>query len=259
MIPSTQVKADIRAHYDKLADKFLSDVKKVRDASESWRQVEGDRPSLAYFRRRKVQTALALGRFAPGATIAEIGCGTGDYTFLFARLGFKMIGVDLSPRSIETARAKASIIGSKDVSFIVSDAEELSEIADNTLDGVVSFSALRYVPNLPNALRAIRRILRPNGVAVVDFPNKYCPWFRLLKNYFGVETHIHDHQLSTRQLLAALNAAGFCETAAKRILFTTYVLPGALLPLFKLFDTVGERLPVINQSAGIIVASGAKR
>jgi len=259
MIPSTQVKADIRAHYDKLADKFLSDVQKVRDASEGWRQVEGDRPSLAYFRRRKIQTALALGRFGPGATIAEIGCGTGDYTFLFARMGFRMIGVDLSPRSIDTARAKASIIGSKDVSFIVSDAEELPEIGDNTLDGVVSFSALRYVPNLPKALGAMRRVLKPNGVAVVDYPNKFCPWFRLLKNYFGVETHIHDHQLSTKQLLAALEAAGFQEMAAKRILFTTYVLPEALLPLFKTIDAIGERVPVMNQTAGIIVASGTKR
>src|SRR5262245_60731954 len=115
MIPSTQVKAEIQAHYDKLADKFLSDVKKIRDAAEGWRQVEGDRPSLASFRRRKIETAIALGRFPAGATIAEIGCGTGDYTFLFARLGFKMIGVDLSPRSIETARAKASIIGLEDV------------------------------------------------------------------------------------------------------------------------------------------------
>jgi ubiquinone/menaquinone biosynthesis C-methylase UbiE len=49
--------------------------------------VAGNRPSLAYFRRRKVETALA--QIRPGSTAGEIGCGTGDYTFLFATMGLK--------------------------------------------------------------------------------------------------------------------------------------------------------------------------
>jgi ubiquinone/menaquinone biosynthesis C-methylase UbiE len=55
----------------------------------------------------------------------------------------------MSRRSIETARTKAFIIGLEDIPFIVSDAEALSDIADNTVDGAVSFSGLRYVPSFP--------------------------------------------------------------------------------------------------------------
>jgi SAM-dependent methyltransferase len=252
MMSSGLVKKEIQARYDNLGETVLRTLDSVRDPAELWRVVEGDRPSLAYFRRRKIETSLALGGFIPGSTILEVGCGTGDYTFLLARMGFKMIGVDLSPRSIESAREKAAILGLSDVSFIVADAEVLAEIPERLVDGAVSFSTLRYVPNLESALRAIWRVLKPGGAAVLDFPNRFCPWFTLLKNHFGVETHIHDHQFSTRQIVQLMGRTGFS------ILFTTYVLPSPLLPAFKLIDRIGEGLPLLNQVAGIIVAKGMR-
>jgi ubiquinone/menaquinone biosynthesis C-methylase UbiE len=257
-IPGTQVKREIQAHYDDLGQRALKDLAAVQDSLGLWRVVEGDRPALAYFRQRKLQTALALGRFSPGSSLLEVGCGTGDYTLLLARAGFKMSGVDLSPVSIQSAREKARRLQVHDVAFNVSDAELLTEIPDSSVDGVVSFSALRYVPDVERALRAIRRVLKPKGVAVVDFPNKFCPWFTLLKNHFGVETHIHDHQLSTGRIIDLMRQAAFEAITARRILFTTYVLPSSLLPVFKVIDTVGERLPLINQTAGIVMARGAR-
>jgi SAM-dependent methyltransferase len=257
-IPGTQVKREIKAHYDGLGERALKALAAVEESSGLWRIVEGDRPALAYFRQRKLQTALTLGGFSPGSSLLEVGCGTGDYTLLLARAGFKMSGVDLSPVSIQSAREKTRRLQVRDLSFTVSDAEVLAEIPDGSVDGVVSFSALRYVPDVERALRAIWRVLRPQGVAVVDFPNKFCPWFTLLKNHFGVETHIHDHQLSTRRIIELMRQAGFEAIAARRLLFTTYVLPSALLPVFKVIDTVGERLPLINQTAGIVMARGAR-
>jgi ubiquinone/menaquinone biosynthesis C-methylase UbiE len=169
-----------------------------------------------------------------------------------------MSGVDLSPSSIDAARQKARVLGLPDVSFTVADAESLSAIEAGSVDGVVSFSALRYVPNVAHALGAIWRVLRPRGVAVIDFPNKFCPWFTLLKNHFGVERHIHDHHFATHQVTELMRRSGFEGVAAMRILFTTYVLPSRLLPIFKVIDAVGERLPVLNHTAGIIVVKGAK-
>jgi SAM-dependent methyltransferase len=258
VVSQASVKTDLRLRYDGLGGEVLSRLERIRDPERLWRLVEGERPALRYFRMRKVETALALGRFTPGSRLLEVGCGTGDYSFLLARRGFRMRGIDLSPVSIEAARQKAAILGLPDIAFTVSDAEALSEIEDASVDGVISFSTLRYVPDPRQALRAIYRVLRPGGVAVVDFPNRYCPWFRWLKTRFGVEGHIHDHFYSTREVLGLLEAAGFPGLAARRILFTPYVLPAPLLPLFRAIDRVAERLPGANQTAGIIVARGAK-
>lgn len=252
------IKKEIQARYDQMGEGAARELKGMEGARHLWPLVEGNRPALAYFRRRKLETALALGGFSPGSTVLEVGCGTGDYAFLLARMGFKMRGGDLSRGSIDAARQKASILGFHDMPFVVADAESLAEIGDASVDGVVSFSALRYVPDLKRALLAIRRVLKPGGAAVLDFPNRHCPWFRLLKTRFGVERHIHDRHYSTREIVTLMREAGFADVAARRILFTTYVLPTPLLPFFRVVDWVGERTPGVNQTAGIIVARGRK-
>lgn len=252
------IKKEIQARYDQMGEGAAQGLKGIDGARQLWPLVEGNRPALAYFRRRKIEIALALGAFPPGSTILEVGCGTGDYAFLLARMGFKMQGADLSQGSIDAARQKASILGFRDMSFVVADAESLAGIGDASIDGVVSFSALRYVPGLKQALLAIRRVLKPGGVAVLDFPNRHCPWFRLLKTRFGVERHIHDQHYSTREIVTLMRAAGFADVVAQRILFTTYVLPAPLLPLFKVIDWLGERTPGISHTAGIIMARGRK-
>lgn len=258
MTHSDVVKRDIQRRYDDLGGTARRELEDLRDPSRVWSLVDGDRPALAYFRRRKIETALELGGFPPRSALVEVGCGTGDYSLLLARAGYRMTGVDLSSKSIEAARTKASIVGVSGISFVVSDAEALSEIPENSADGVVSFSALRYVPDLKQALLAIRRVLKPNGVAVLDFPNRFCPWFRLLKTHFGVERHIHDQHYSTREIGRLMREAGLVDVTARRILFTTYVLPAPLLPVFRAIDWLGERTPGINQTAGIIIVRGRK-
>jgi len=258
MIAPNVIKKEIQARYDQMGEGTARELKGMVGAHQLWPLVEGNRPALAYFRRRKIEAALALGTFSPGSTILEVGCGTGDYAFLLARMGFKMQGVDLSRGSIDAAGQKASILCLRDVSFAVADAESLAEVGDESVDGVVSFSALRYVPDLKRALLAIRRVLKPGGSAVLDFPNRFCPWFKVLKTRFGVERHIHDQHYSTREIVTLLHDAGFVDLAARRILFTTYVLPGPLLPLFRAIDWLGERTPGIRETAGIIMARGRK-
>jgi SAM-dependent methyltransferase len=234
-------------------------VEGIESVAELWRIAEGARPALAYFRRRKLDTALTLGRFQSGAALLDVGCATGDYTFLLARRGFRMTGADLSPKSIQTAVTKAQRLGLREIRFVVDDAEQLAELPEASFDGVVSFSALRYVPNLDGALAAIRRVLKPGGAAALDFPNRFCPWFKLLKNRFGVETHFHDHHYSGAEIRRLFTAAGFTDVSVRHILFTSYLTPAPLLPPFRLLDAVGEHLPLLNQMAAILMARGVKR
>lgn len=258
MIHDTEIKRAMQDRYDGFAERVAKEVDTIQNVAELWRVAEGARPALAYFRRRKLDAALRLGRFRPGASILDVGCATGDYTFLLARMGFQMTGADLSPKSMETAKTKADRLGMRGIRFVTSDAERLAELPDETFDGVVSFSALRYVPNLDQALTAIHRVLKPGAAAVLDFPNRYCPWFTLLKNRVGVETHFHDHQYSRSEISRMFARAGFASVDTRCILFTSYLTPAPLLPAFQLVDVIGERTPGVNQTAAIIMAKGVK-
>jgi len=142
--------------------------------------------------------------------------------------------------------------------FVSGDAEDLGQFPEGRFDGVVSFSTLRYVPDLPKALREIRRVLKAGGAAVLDFPNRWCPWF-YLKPWLGSERHPYDHWFSAPEVRRLLEEAGFCDIRLRHLLFTPTVAPDPLVGLFAGFDRIGERLPLVRRLAGIIMAAATTR
>ena len=258
MVQDADIKQAMQQRYDGFGAEVARALDRLRQPADVWRMAEGEQPALAYYRRRKLETALQLGAFRPGAALLDVGCATGDYTLLLARRGFRMTGADLSPASIEAARRKARLAEHDEMQFVTADAETLAGFPDAAFDGVVSFSALRYVPNLDKALAAIFRVLKPGGVAVLDFPNRYCPWFTILKNRVGVETHIHDHQYGAENIACDFERTGFRDIRARHLLFTSYLTPSGLLPAFRLFDRIGEHTPLLNRMAAILMARGGK-
>ena len=93
--------------------------------------------------------------------LIDVGCGTGEHTFLAAAYGAEAVGVDVSPAAIETARRKAA---ERDVSarFEVADAlalDELDLIFDTAVDSGlfhVFDDALRaaYLTSMHSVLRS---------------------------------------------------------------------------------------------------------
>ena len=62
-------------------------------------------------------------QIAPGASVLDLGCGTGSLAVLLAEEGHEVTGVDLSARMLEQAEAKAVQHGVQ-VRFLLGDASE---------------------------------------------------------------------------------------------------------------------------------------
>ncbi|WP_432489674.1 class I SAM-dependent methyltransferase [Kineococcus sp. SYSU DK018] len=60
---------------------------------------------------RRAWADLLLPLLPPTARVADLGCGTGSLSLLLARAGHDVHGIDLSPRMIDAARAKAATAG----------------------------------------------------------------------------------------------------------------------------------------------------
>jgi len=245
-------KNEVKMQYDRRAEAIGQDSRKIKNFHTNIS------PVMKYFRSRKIETTLTLGCFDKGSRILEIGSNVGQYTVLLAEKGFRMTGSDLSGRAAELGNRISGELKLKNVNYVQADAEDLSRFGDGSFDGVVSFSTLRYVPNLKKALKEIHRVTRREGVAVLDFPNRYCPWFALLKNRFGVENHIHDHFYSASELRSLFAEAGFVEIDSKKIMFTHYTFPSRLLGLYRMLDALGERTPLIKEMAAIVICKGVK-
>lgn len=246
-------KDDLKKRYDGFADSLVQNVKNIKDYCTDVT------PAMKYFRKRKVETAIELGQYKKGDRILEVGSNVGQYTTLLAERGFQMTGVDLSEKVVELGRKIASLRELGNIEYFQMDAEDLSGFKDEAFDGVVSFSTLRYVSNIKKALKEIYRITKTGGTVALDFPNKHCPWFRLLKNKFGVENHINDHFYSAKELSSLFKEAGFSDISTKKIMFTHYGFPSNFINLYKAVDKIGERTPLIKEMAAIVFCKGVKR
>lgn len=245
-------KNEIKEQYDRRAETIEHDLTKIRNLHIDISPVK------KYFRQRKVETALALAGFKEGSSLLEIGSNMGQYTTLFAERGFRMTGIDLSGKAVELGRKNATLLGFKNIEYFEADAENLRLFNDQTFDGVVSFSTLRYVSSLRKALQEIYRVTKKGGAVALDFPNKYCPWFTLLKNKFGVENHIYDHFYSAGELASLFREIGFRDIQARKIMFTHYTFHPMFLGFYKAIDAIGEHIFPFNQMAAIVVSKGIR-
>jgi ubiquinone/menaquinone biosynthesis C-methylase UbiE len=106
--------------------------------------------------------------YPPGALVLEAGCGIGAQTIFLARRSpaARFVSVDISPASLERARAAAQEAGLVNVRFEQADILKLP-FAEGTYDAVFVCFVLEHLARPPEALVELRRVLRPGGTITV--------------------------------------------------------------------------------------------
>ena len=97
---------------------------------------------------------------SPGHKVLDVGCGGGFLTNDFARRGFSVTGVDISPESIRIAREHDV---THKVNYDVADAYELP-YPDHSFDIVTNMDFLEHVENPEIVVRECSRVLKPGGL-----------------------------------------------------------------------------------------------
>lgn len=110
-------------------------------------------------------------QFARGATVADIGCGSGHGSALLKDAGAaRVFGADASARAIRFARqhfgntAEFSVQGITDMNLYPDDRHDLT-VCSEVLEHIKEYGKEEQ------ALKEIRRITRPGGVIVIGTPN----------------------------------------------------------------------------------------
>ena len=125
--------------------------------------------ALSYGQDRKWKRQLAaLAQPAAGRRALDLATGTGDIAFALCTSGAQVVGLDITPRMIELAKAKRMERSGSCV-FVVGDMLALP-FPDRSFDLVTTGYGLRNVPDLEGALDEMARVLTPGGLALsLDF------------------------------------------------------------------------------------------
>jgi ubiquinone/menaquinone biosynthesis C-methylase UbiE len=109
-----------------------------------------------------VEWVLGHAAWNGAETVLDVGCGTGQYLAQLARRGgMRLVGFDLSRGML--ADLARQWHGALLPHLAVADAQALP-LADACCDVVLAMHMLYHVPDIAQAAREFRRVLRPGGV-----------------------------------------------------------------------------------------------
>ncbi|MBI5656669.1 MAG: metalloregulator ArsR/SmtB family transcription factor [Geobacter sp.] len=145
-----------------------------------------------------------------GATVVEIGLGTGGLLPALAARAKRVIGIDHSPAMLEEARRRLAAAGLGGIELRLGEMTHLP-LPDNVAECAVLNMVLHHAADPQAVLAEIRRVLAPGGsLLLVDLARHEREWVReqLADQWLGFEED---------ELTAWLSAAGFPYVRCERI------------------------------------------
>ena len=162
---------------------------------------------LGNSRTIRATAVVALG-LQPGATVLEVGCGTGrDFAWVERLIGprGRLVGVDHSASMLAAARRLAARRHWSNISLVRGDASRLP-LRPGTADAVLAVLSMSVIPDHVAALRRCHDSLCPNGLLVVcdaqPFPGRLRRVNPALRLVYGALAGWHPD----RDLVAAIRA-----------------------------------------------------
>ncbi|MBP7937436.1 MAG: methyltransferase domain-containing protein [Phycisphaerae bacterium] len=158
--------------------------------------------------------------YPAGSRVLEAGCGVGAQTVILAAHSPRahFTSVDISPQSIEQARAAVAATGAANVTFQVADIRKLP-FKPRTFDHVFVCFTLEHLTDPPGALRSLRQMLKPGGTVTTIEGDHGSAYFhpdsrfaqQAIQCLVNLQAKAGGDSLIGRRLYPLLTATGFAE------------------------------------------------
>lgn len=127
---------------------------------------------------RKRTLAAVTSSVPSGASLLDLGCGTGIDAVELGRRGYRVTAVDWSPEMVRRAKERVSGAGlARVVEVFHLGIHQLDQLPASAFDAAYSnLGALNCVPDLEAAARSIGSRLRPDGRLIASVIGRVCPW-----------------------------------------------------------------------------------
>jgi len=117
--------------------------------------------------------------------VLALACGQGQDARLLASLGAQVVGIDLSERMLAHAREREREVP-RGIRYLQGNAEQLSDFADESFDGVACHMALMDIARLEPTIVSTARVLRAGGWFVLSIVHPcYRPHVEIVSDYLS--------------------------------------------------------------------------
>ena len=177
---------------------------------QDYEPYHGMRNPVVAFLKRLVLTKEVrecLHRKRPPATVLEIGCAHGEFLEALQGAGFQTRGVEFDPEAARRAQERG-------LDVLAGTLREAA-LADGFADIAYMKQVIEHLPDVPETLTEIHRILKPGGWLLVATPNVDCPLVRRFGgDTFDLEIPRHLNLFSVATLRQQLER---CRFAVERV------------------------------------------
>ena len=119
----------------------------------------------------RVRTVVRLADVKPQDRVLDVGCGAGHVIVALPACR-RRVGLDISPKSLEAARARAAERGQEGIEFGHFDANDPLPYPEGSFDVIICSEVLEHVPEPRNLVENIHRVAGPATRVVVTVPNE---------------------------------------------------------------------------------------
>ncbi len=119
-----------------------------------------------------------------GASVLDLGCGTGGFAVAFAQEGARVVGFDLDQSGVELAAMRGREFGVS-LDLLISDGV-MSPLRGFLFDVVICNEVFEHVASKDELAREIARLLKDTGIAYIAVPNGGSPWNILWDDHTGI-------------------------------------------------------------------------
>lgn len=157
---TNKIKANIRKWYDEISTRY-----------DNWGARKGE-SNIGTF-NEEFKSFKKLVKISKNDKVLDIATGTGNYLIEMVKHGANGHGIDISKKMLEVLERKMRKLNliSK-IELNVASAEKIP-YPDSYFDWVTCIGMFEYYPAsyVKTVLKEIKRVIKPNGKVIVDFPD----------------------------------------------------------------------------------------
>ncbi|MDQ2992132.1 MAG: class I SAM-dependent methyltransferase [Candidatus Eremiobacteraeota bacterium] len=177
--------------------------------------------------------ALMLDMIEGPATVLDLGCGPGNFARQLVSRGCAVVGLDLNPEHLESARAYC-----RETHVVDLEREALDDVLrDERFDVAICADILEHLRDPRRVLEGLRTVLAPGGCVLASIPNVAHGAVRLALlagrfeyQPFGILDDTHVHFYTNNSITALFEDAGYVIVSTARTLTPIFDSEAFLVP-----------------------------